>query len=392
MNLGSSVVHVNVIGFMAAVSAAKDSSLRDRAFVIGREGAARSLVLDSSRRAVEEGVRPGMPLSESLRRFPGLLVVPPNPAIYGEANALMERLSARYAPVVQNDSGGHLYLDLGGTRSLFGPYIDTAVRIKNEITEALTFEPAVVLASNRLVAKVGTRSIRPAGLAAVREGEEAAFLGPQDVCLLPGVGPKILRILLAVGFHEIGELAAVDDGESLALFGPFGRSLTEAARGIDDTSVAPGGLAERSIVRKREFEADVLDGFAVRGALISLAESAGLELRRFSLSTSRIFLSVSYTDGAISRASETAPIPCVHDRELIASFDRLIGKAHVRRVRVRGLELELRGLAPASAQLDLFSPDGRSRIELIQNAVDRSRMRFGAGAVTRGSALVGIHV
>ena len=186
MSAEASVVHVNVVGFMAAVEALVDPERKEKAFVVGFPGAGRALVLDASRIAIREGIRIGMRLDVARSRVRSLEVLPPSLDAYRRANALVEKVCGRYAPLIENDSGGHFYLDLGGTRRLFGEYIDSAARIANEIRSMVGLEPTIGLARNKLVAKVGTRSLRPDGLALVREGDEAVFLAPQDVELLPG--------------------------------------------------------------------------------------------------------------------------------------------------------------------------------------------------------------
>ena len=212
-------------------------------------------------------------------------------------------------PSSRTTRGGHFYLDLGGTRRLFGEYIDSAARIKNEIRSTVGLEPTVGLARNKLVAKVGTRSLRPDGLALVREGDEAAFLAPQDVELLPGVGPKLLRLLRAVGMREIRELAEVGDDECRALFGKGGPALRDAARGLDFGEVAGGRLAERIIARELRFESDVLDAFEIRAGLVRLVEEVGLELSTAAFVAGRLSLRVTYTDGFEASASRSCELP-----------------------------------------------------------------------------------
>ncbi len=383
----ASVVHLNVVDFQASIAAAKDRSLADKAFVVSGSAAARAVVLDVSRRAREEGLRQGMPLDAARRRVRDLLVLPADPLACGLADAAMERIAARYAPIVQNDSGGHFYLDLAGTSRLFGPYIDSAVRIRNEIRESLGFEPAAAVASNRLVAKVATRSIRPAGIACIREGDEASFLASQDAALLPGVGPAVSRVLSVAGLREIGALAALSDAEARSLFGARGVALRDAALGIDRSPVENGGLEERTVRRRLDFASDVMEWSVVRGALVALVEDAALELRRSLLAAGRVGVAVVYSDGVRKEAAERSKTPLLLDAELIGAAEKAYVRAADRRVRVRSLALLLSALAPAVREPDLFVPEGPSRLEKLQGSVDALRGRFGVASVTRAVAL-----
>lgn len=385
----ASVVHLNVTDFVAAVAEAKDPSLADRAFVVAGASSGGARVQGLSRRAREEGIAAGMSLERARRSSPGLLVLGRDIAAERVAGTEMERIASRYSPDVENDLGGHVYLDLSGTERLFGPQLDSALRVRREILETTGIEPTVALARNKLVAKVATRSIRPAGVAAVRSGDEASFFKYQDALLLPGVGPSIARLLSATGLREIGELAALGDEEALAIFGRQGLALRDAALGIDDSHVAGGSLEERVIRRRLEFAEDMLEAPLIRAALLSLVEDAGLELRRERLATRRVALGLAYADGSWSKAEERPRRQLVLDAELIAAADRAFARADVRRVRLREIALELSGLEPASRQCDLFEPEGLGRAARLQEAVDDSRLRFGPEALTRASALVG---
>jgi DNA polymerase-4 len=388
MSRGASIVHLNVADFPAAVAAAKDRSLADKVFVIAGSSAGRAIVLGLSPRARGEGLFPGMALAQAQERVRGLILVPPDPGACARASEAMEALAAPYAPLIQNDSGGHLYLDLSGTERLFGPALDCAVRVRNEIAEALHIEPELAVARNKLVAKVAARSIRPSGIAGIREGDEASFLAPQDARLLPGVGPAIARILAVTGLQEIGEIALLSDGEALALFGKRGLALRDAARGLDSSPVEPGRLRERALRRRAEFAEDTIEAPIVRAALIALVEDAGLELRKSLLAARRVRVGLSYSDGFRAEAEESSRRALLLDTELIVAADRAFSRAATRRVRFRSLGLELADLVPAVREPDLFIPEGPSRGERIQAAVDSSRKRYGPAAVTRASALV----
>jgi nucleotidyltransferase/DNA polymerase involved in DNA repair len=74
------------------------------------------------------------------------------------------------------------------------------------------------------------------------------------------------------GFREIEELARLNDGEALALFGTRGPLLRDTALGIDDSQVASGSLGEKIIEGRLDFAGDVIDFELIRGDLFHLAE------------------------------------------------------------------------------------------------------------------------
>jgi DNA polymerase-4 len=87
-----SVVHLNVIGFKAAVAAARDKTLRGRPFVVAGSSGGRALALDCSPEAVQEGGLPGTSLAAAERAVKGLVCLPPDPPAYSAMNrACMRR-------------------------------------------------------------------------------------------------------------------------------------------------------------------------------------------------------------------------------------------------------------------------------------------------------------
>lgn len=403
MNLGASIIHLNVVSFMAAVESLRDPGLRAQPFAVGIPGAARGRILDVSQLTRREGIMPGMPIAEAERRLPGLRLIRPSPDAYRRANREIEIICSRYAPLVENSGGGHFYLDLQGTRRLFGDYIDQTAHIRREVSERVGLDAATALAGNKLVAKVGTRSLRPDGFVAVREGDEESFLSHQDVRFLPGIGPSIGRILSVTGISEIGELAALSNAEIYGLFGRRGPELRASALGIDGSRVEQGDLARRNVAARLRFDNDALDEASILAALVTLVEGCGLEIRRSRLQARVVAVELGYSDDIAGRGAARLPRPVAQDGELLAAARMALSRAHDRRVRVASLALALGGLEPASFQLDLFTPDpaGRAiersagshsmadRLDRLQAAVDGARERFGVRAVTRCTTLSG---
>jgi DNA polymerase-4 len=385
-SLPRAIAHLNIIGFRAAVAALVDGDLRNRPYVIAGGSGGRAVALDVSPEAMKEGITPGIALAAAHRIVRDLTVVTPDPAAYLKVNAVLEKIITRYAPLWQNDGAGNIYLDISGTRRLFGPPADCVCHIRNEINAETGIEAAAAMASNKLVCKVASRAIRPEGLIEVRQGDEAAFIAHQDIVLLPGLGPSLLRTIRVTGFREAGELAALTDGEAASLFGKKGLLLRNAARGIDNTAVTMGTGA-RAIERKADFAEDVIDETIIRGALAALVENGGLEMRREKLGALIIRFAAIYSDGTAAGGIEKRKRLFVLDSEILAAAERVYKKTVTRRIRVRSICLSLEGLLPLGYEPDLFEIENDVRNHQLQEAIDRIQGRYGAGAVMRGVVL-----
>ncbi|GHU13244.1 hypothetical protein FACS1894161_3020 [Spirochaetia bacterium] len=349
------------------------------------------MALDCSPEAVREGVLPGTALAVAERKIKDLTVLAPDVRSYSAMNNELERLSALYAPVWENDRAGNLYLDITGTTGLFGPPADASSRLLRAILEETGIKPAAAVACNKLVSKVATRTIRPVGLIQVQAGTEAEFLAHQDIRILPGMGPSLLRTAAVTGIRDIGEIAALSEGAAVALFGRKGAVLRSMALGIDGSRVEERN-EERRITKQADFSEDVIDETVIRGAIEALAEHGGLEMRRDKLGAGVVSLIVVYADGGKEMRNEKCGMRnggrlFVLDREIFAAAERIYRKAAVRRIRVRSVGLALEGLLPLGYEVDLFEPETETKGRKLQEAVDAIQNRYGAGAVYRGLVL-----
>jgi len=384
------ITHLNIIGFKAAVAAVKDKSLKDKPFVIAGATGGRSIALDCSPEAVRQGVTPGTALALAERKINDLIILPPDPASYELMNKELEKVAERYAPLWENDRQGNLYLDLTGTSSLFGRSVDCTSRILRDILEQADIRPAAAVASNKLVSKVATRSIRPMGFMQVLNGTEADFLSHQDIHLLPGMGAKLMKTAAVVGIREIGEIACLSEGNAVSLFGKHGVMLRNMALGIDNSPVLDVNGKQR-ILQQADFNEDVIDGSAVQGAILSLAEHGGLEMRRNKLGATVINLTVNYADGMSAEGTEKGKRSFVLDKDIGNAAYRIFKKVAVRRIRIRSLGLSLESLVPLGYEVDLFEPENEEKERHLQEAVDVIQNKFGAGKITRGIVLAAMN-
>lgn len=379
------VLHVNSVGFMAALEENLDPTLRGRPFVIAARSAPRAVVLDLSREAHCEGVRRGMPLAQAFGVLTGLIAREPRADIYASANGALGRICRAYSPRVEAAGGGHVFADLAGTSRLYGPAEDVSQKIRAEIFTATGLRPVLALAGSKTVSKVATRVFRPAGFIALSPGEERQLLRHQPVGFLPGVGTVLSRRLDLLGIREIGDLAELSDAEARAL-GPRGPELAARARGMDSLPVDPELPERRVELGTFVFEPDVADPELVRPRLDALASELAYSLRRKGLGARRVRVDLSYADGLRSSASQRSSRILARDDEIILLARGSFLRARTRRVRIRRLSVELSELGSAGPELDLFEP-GENRLALLQPALDRVRARYGFSALAPAAIL-----
>ena len=379
------ILHVNAVGLAAAIEMHVDHSLRTWPFVVANERAPRAVVLAPSPVAHREGVRPGMVLSLARTICPELKTCEPRPMLYRSVEESLRTLGLSFTPLVERAGAGHLYLDLAGTSRLNGVPEDAAQKLRACIYEATGLTPTVALASNKTVCKVATRVFRPSGFVALSYNEENRLIRQQPVELLPGVGPVLLGRLSLLGLDEIGQLADLDAIEARAL-GPRGSELVTRARGIDTSPVDPEPEEKKSVHGEVIFEPDTSNPETLRLRLGILVRELAFSLRKQGFGAHKVTVSLTYTDGPSSSATEKAVRLRTRDDELISLACAALGRATTRRVRIRRLGITLSGIEAAGPELDLFEPQ-ELRMNRLQIALDTVRTRFGPNALIPCAAL-----
>jgi DNA polymerase-4 len=385
-----SIIHINVADFAVAVERLLDRRLEGRPVIVAPEGAARAAVYDMSEEAFQAGVRKHMPLSRALRRCRDARVLPPHPDRYGQAMARMVKSALPCSPLIEpGDGDGHLFVDVSGSGRLLGPPVDVAWRLGRWIRRDLGLAPIWSVATSKLIAKTATRLVKPLGEYIVEPGDEAAFLAPLPLVLIPGIEPGDLTRLNDFNMNRVFQAAALSAGQMQTLFGHRGGFIHDRLHGIDPSPVRPVDQPPPRVIEYREFGNDTNQRPQVEGSLYRLVEQAGRQLRRQALAARRIGLTLEHTDGVRRIRQTTAAPATANDLSLFFHARRVLGLAWNRRVRLRRMTLVCDRLTYPPAQRLLFAPERRlaEKQDLLMAAMDRIRHRFGTDALAMGRTL-----
>jgi DNA polymerase-4 len=380
-----SILHLRIDAFPAAVERIRNPSLRRRPVAVCPRHSPRSVIFSASAEARREGVHDGLPVTEALKRCPGLVILPPDDPLYRRAAAAVAKVLGRYSPYVEPASWGRFYADLSGTDRLFGGGPDAARRILRDVGETVRFEGTVGLASNKLVSGVASRVVRPGGdLCQVPGGSEASFLAPLRVRLLPAVRRGAEAGLLSeVNIRVVQQLAGVPLPQLVAVFGKTGLVLHRQALGIDEAPVrAPE--SKPFVLEEETLAEDTNDDAALLSVLYGMTEAACLKLRVKGLLPRTVWLHVRYSDGMDATRRLGLGRPTAVDPALFRLIEPLFLQTNARRQTVRYLSLTLTDLAPPPAQLELFDAAADSREERLVAAVEAVRKRQGGGILQFG--------
>jgi DNA polymerase-4 len=245
---------------------------------------------------------------------------------------------------------------------------------------------SIGLAANRLMAKLAAERDKPRGFAVIGPDEAAAWLAPQPVSVLPGVGPAMARRLQAAGFSTLGQLAALSPQEAMRRFGEEGPLLAARARGEDSRPVRPE-RETKSVSAETTFEADISAPEALEAPLWRLCERLARRLAEKDLAAAGVTLKLKTAAFATRTRAVRLPQPTRLPDVLFAAARPLLAKeADGTAFRLIGIGAQ--PLAPASEadRGDLADPEAPRRAARWR-AVEALRARFGEAAVVPGRGL-----
>ena len=385
-----SIIHLNIADFAVAVERAVDCRLKDRPVIIAPGGAARAAVYDMSEEAYRNGIRKGMALRRAIRLCKDARVLPPHPDRYEYAMRSLLKQTLPYSPLIETgEADGHLFMDVSGTVRLFGPPADVAWRLRGQVKKSLGLDPIWSVAPNKLMAKVATRLVKPAGEYIVSAGEEESLLAPLPISLVPGIERGDLLRLREFNLTRVSQLTALSLGQLQIPFGARALCLYQTARGIDPTPVLPVGQKPAKVIADHEFGNDTNDKSGLESALYHLVEQIGDRLRHRRRAARRVAVILDYSDGMRCARQLAARPATANDLTLFQLARRTLLLAWTRRVRIRHVRLICDRLTFPPAQLELFADEQRKtqkRDNLIA-AIDGIRDRFGNEALQVGRTM-----
>lgn len=374
------VLHLDADAFFASLEQRDDPRLRGRPVAVGT-----GVVASCSYESRRFGVRTGMRLAEARVLCPPLIVVPGDYRRYEQAARRMQAICLDHTPLVEVAALDDLYLDLSGAEApRHGQRIGELLR--RQIGDEVGLSVSVGFGTNKLVAKVATRQAKPGGVVGVLPGDEARYLAPWPVEVLPGAGPKTRERLTRLNVRKVGELALVPPAVLAGLFGRQGLTLHQLARGIDPRPVQPD-RPQQSVSRRASFEPPTADVSFVAAMLDHLLERAAAWLRFHKLASRGLAVTIHYGDYAALTGRAPFRRPVEDERELKAAARDRLARLYQRRLPLRLVGVELAPLGPPDPQPSLFADPAAEKARRLVACKDEIRQRFGFMAVQSGTSL-----
>ena len=357
----------------AAVRARDDLALRPVALAPAPGEPA--VVGPCTAKAERAGVRPGMALGEALATCPALVLVDPDPAAAEEEWERLLRRLEEAGLSVEPVEPGCAYFETAGLERLAGGL--RAVLRRALDAAGPEWHPRVGAARRRFAALAAASIAPPCRAIVVDDGEEALFLEPLPLDLLP-LSTDRRQELSELGIKRLGDLARLPSASVADRLGAEGAVAHRAAAGEDGSGVAPRRPPSR-ITESLEFPEALANALTLERALASLLDRVLARPERAGREPRQLAVTARLAGGASWRRTVTL-------REPTADAGRLRTAIVPKLAEIPGpaveLAVELGDLADgAGVQQELVRPRGARLRERLREGLRQARTAAGMEAV-----------
>lgn len=365
-----------------------ESDLREIPAAIGGDIEARhGVIFAKSIPAKKYNVQTGEPVVDALRKCPDLVIVSPHHEVYlGYSKAFMKILR-QYSDVVEQCSIDEAFVDMTGTRRLFGEPVEAAHRIRNQIREELGFTVNVGISSNKILAKMASDFEKPDKVHTLFPEEVEKKMWPLPVRDLFFVGKAAERKLHSMGIQTIEELAKTEPALLANVLKKHGEVIWKYANGLDESPVDPNPTDNKGYGNSTTISFDVTDARTAKNILLSLTDKVVARLRKDDVKVESVTVQIRFCD--LTKASHQCSLEAATNitqeiyEKVCLLFDEMWDKTPIRLLGVSTGKVSHSG--NTGRQMSLFDNTDYEKLEKLDKAMDSIRERFGSQAVQRAS-------
>ena len=388
------ILHCDANGYFASVECIERPELKLVPMAVcGNPESRHGIILAKNELAKKYGIQTAETVWQAKKKCPHLTLVPPHHDRYEYYCRLINRIYGEYTDQVEAFSIDDSWLDVTGSRRLFGSGKDIADELRRRVREELGLTISVGVSFNKVFAKLGSDYRKPDATTVITRENYKEILFPLPVGDMLFVGANAAEELRRKGIMTIGDLANTPAARLHELLGKQGEMLWMYANGLDDAPVrrADEEEAVRSISNSITFPRDLLGEEDIKTGLLMLADSVGARTRRQQVKGLTVQIQIKSPELKVISRQETLRAPTDSTQEIYHTALHIIRRSWDMRRPVRMLSVGLTNFAPPDApvQTSLFDQaEGRNeKLARLDGAVDDIRRRFGRDSIGFGQTI-----
>ena len=387
------ILHCDCNSFYASVECVLNPKLKNVPMAVGGSVEARhGIILAKNELAKKYNVKTAEAIWQAKKKCPDLVIVPPHHELYEEYSKKVNDIYKEYTDLIEPFGIDESWLDVTGSRALFGDGKTIADTLRNRIKNELGITISVGVSFNKVFAKLGSDYKKPDATTVISKENFKEIVYPLPVTDMLFAGKKTAIQLERLGIKTIGDLANANEKEVVKLLGKNGELLIEYARGEDESPV-------KSVTEEKElksvgngitFRHDLLGAEQIKQGIHIISESVATRMKRHDVKCRTIRIQIKDTNlKTVSRQRAIDPPTNLEKVLRDISFELLCEiwdiKKPIRAITITGANLVY---DKGGAQLSLFDEDKSSeKRESLEETISNLRDRYGFNSIKTADIL-----
>ena len=381
------IAHIDGDACFTSCEEAIHPELKGKALITGGE---RGIVACASYPAKKMGIKRGVPLHEARKICPSLIILPSDYETYSLFSRRMFDIMRRFTPDVEEYSIDEAFADITGMRRvLHSSYEEIALKMKKEIERDLGITVSVGLSITKVLAKVASKHLKPAGMTVIKGRDIAQYLCDLPVEKVWGIGNATTNYLAKLGIRTALAFAQLPEETVIKKFTKPGVEIWQELRG---KSVYPVTMEEKSsyasISKTKTFAPPTSNAEYLFAHLMRNMESACIKARRYSLAPNKIVVFLKKNDFHTVGSEAKLSRPCAFPLEFSGIIHDLFDSCYCPKDIYRATGVVLLNLeTDTNIQYSLFdNPLQAEKIRGLYNVADELGQKFGKHTLHLGSS------
>ena len=385
------ILHCDLNNYFASVELLSHPELAQKPVIVGGSSEERhGIVLAKNYAAKAYGIITGETIRQAVDKCPSLQILEPHYDLYLEYSRRVRKIYERYTDLIEAMGIDECFLDVTGSRYLFGDGEEIADRIRREVKEETGLTISVGVSFNKIFAKLGSDMKKPDAVTVIPPENFREKIWHLPAHEMLGVGMKTYKKLYYRGIRTIGDIAHCPPELMRSYLGKAGEVLWVYANGYENSPVMheTERCPIKSIGHGTTTKADLVSEREVFELIMELMQEVGTKLRRNELKAGGVAVGVRENDLSWQEYQVKFASPTQLTRELAREAMLLFRRKHIWRSDIRSISVRAIYLSAEDApeQIGLFT-DAAKKAELLmlEHTIDELRERYGDHAVSSGA-------
>lgn len=358
------------------------------AIIGGDEKKRHGIVLAKSESAKRYGIVTGESIHSALKKYPGIIIVPPQHHVYKKYSEAMVKILEEYSPNIERYSIDECFIDDSYMKNLCQTPIQFAQTIKTRIKNELGFTVNIGISCNKLLAKMASDFQKPDKIHTLYPNEIKEKMWPLPIEDLFMVGSSTAKKLRMINIKTIGDLANSNIDLIKYKFKSYGLMVWNYANGIDNSEIQiQKDHKFKSISKESTVPNDIVDNESAYIIIMDLVENVSKRLR-YESSYCRV-ISVTLKNSDFKKYSKQIKLSWDTDStsEIMTISKKLFDQVwHGEPIRLIGVSLS--DISDGQyQQISMFNNSKNKKQVALDKVVDEIRKKYGEESVVRSSLM-----